>query len=201
MKRDDPLAAAKFELRCAASAIVSMRDARSYEAFEHSWRVYLQSIEKCWTKVAQGYRHISNRFQPWQSSFARTRNEDMLLRYLMQARNADAHSIQQITEYTPSQTQLRLTPAESGGRVHVRNLVIRGGKISYDNMAPSRTEINTVPPRIVLRDIVNRGVEYNVPTEHRGTALPECDPISVAEKGLAFYEDFLNRAEKEFGAT
>jgi hypothetical protein len=50
----------------------------------------------------------------------------------------------------------------------------------------------------LLLPIVNQGVTFTPPTEHLGEKLPQNDAILVAEKGLAFYEDFVTKAEEEF---
>jgi hypothetical protein len=56
----------------------------------------------------------------------------------------------------------------------------------------------SVPPGNMLLSIENRGARYDPPIEHLGQKLTATDPVTVAEKALAFYEDFLGQAETKF---
>ena len=64
-------------------------------------------------------------------------------------------------------------------------------------------QFGLLPPRRQFRlfPITNKGVQYQTPTEHLGIALDGTDPLLVAEKGFAFYQDFLRQVEEKFYAS
>ena len=110
----DPLKHPRRELAAAAKAIAGMRVAKSLDEFELEWRAYLNCIEKVWQKIENSCQHVKLTFQPWQGKFHRLRKKDMLLRYLKQARDADNHSIQDITKLQPGSRGYRFTNPKGG---------------------------------------------------------------------------------------
>lgn len=190
---EEPLKHSKSELRAAARAIESMESADSMDTFESEWRIFLACIEKVWTKIERTCQPHRNVFQPWQGSFQSLRRKDMLLRYLKQARDADNHSIQDITVMQPGRSTLRfLNP--NGGYIH--NLEIRNGKIV--NYQGDRMIQTTTSPHPIAIPIQNNGVWYNPPTTHLGKSVPDLSPLTLATLGLAFYTDYLAQVEHKF---
>ena len=51
---------------------------------------------------------------------------------------------------------------------------------------------------MVLADVLNQGKTYSVPLKHLGKKLKNASPINIAEQGYAFYEGFIDEAEKYF---
>ena len=114
-----------------------------------------------------------------------------LLHYLYQARHADQHSIQATTQELIGQLQLIIPPL---GTVELR----------LDKQRQTLTIIGecqfgvTRGPGYLLLPIANKGTSFAPPTEHLGEKLPRNDALLVAEKGIAFYEEFVARAEAQF---
>lgn len=102
-----------------------MRNAKSLDEFETEWRSYLNAIEKLWQKVERCCQHVRDAFEPWQGSYHRLRKKDMLLRYLKQARDADNHSIQDVTKIQPAQRGYRFVNPHGGS---IKHMEIRTGK-------------------------------------------------------------------------
>jgi hypothetical protein len=188
---ETPLRHSKQELRAARIALEGMRAAKSLEEFAISWRGFLDRLEKSWVKAERECQAFRNLFEPWQGAFKNLRRNDELLRYLYQARHADQHSIQPMTRELIAQLQLLIPPL---GTVELR----------LDEEKQTVTVIGecqfglTRGPGYLLLPIENKGVSFAPPIEHLGEKLPRNDAILVAEKGLAFYEDFVVKAEAKF---
>jgi hypothetical protein len=188
---ESPLQHSKQELRAARLALEGMRVARNLEEFAVSWRSFLDRIEKVWVKAERECQPFRSCFEPWQGTFKALRKNDALLRYLHQARHADQHSIQPTTQELIAQLQLVIPPL---GTVELQldeekqTLTVNGECLVGIIRGPS----------YLLLPIENRGTTFAAPTEHLGVQLLRNDALLVAEKGLAFYEDFVAKAGAEF---
>jgi hypothetical protein len=168
-----------------------MRDAKEFEAYALGWQTFLDKLEKVWVKAEREFQHIRNRFEPWQASFKELRKTDPLLRYLYQARHADQHSIQPTAGETLLSFMLEIPPGSTVG--------VEIDKEKGQLRIHGACQIKAVSgPRQMLIPITNRGTQYNPPQEHLGQKLEDNSPHTVAEKGLAFYQDFLRQAEAKF---
>ena len=123
---DDPLRHPRLELLSAAKALEAMRRAKSLDEFEVEWRAFLNCIEKVWQKAERCCQHVRGRFEPWQGSYHRLRKKDMLLRYLKQARDADNHSIQDVTKLHPGSRGYRFVNPRGG---YIKHMEIRNGEV------------------------------------------------------------------------
>jgi hypothetical protein len=119
------------------------------------------------------------------------RKEDELLRYLYQARHADQHSIQPLTQELIAVQQLTIPPL---GSVQLRFDEKTGMPIINGECLSQMIS----GPRYLLLPVVNRGETYVPPTKHLGEKLSLPDAVVVAEKGMAFYEDYVRQVEAEF---
>lgn len=190
---DEPLKHTRAELRAASRAIDSMKLADSMETFESEWREFLTCLEKVWNKTERTCQPQRNKFQPWQGRFEALRKKDMLLRYLKQARDADNHSIQDMTEIKPGEMTLEFANPVGAS---IQHLEIRGGQVVSYQGDPLIQK--TTPPHPIAVRIQNNGVWYNPPTSHLGLPVPNLHPITLAGLGLAFYSDFVDQVERKF---
>ena len=171
-----------------------MRAACNFEEFEDAWQDFLGCLEKSWIKTERACQPFSNRFQPWQGRFKKRRKDDLLLRYLKHARNADEHTLQETVEHHPGHRTLN--PAY-GNSWYIEHLEIQGGEIvSYSGDKP--LVVRDYPARLELRRFQDSGTWYEPPAYHQGRRLQQRDPISVAETGLRFYTHFVEQAEERF---
>jgi hypothetical protein len=192
---ETPLIRSKQELRAAAAALERMREGIQYEQFAAEWQTLVDRLEKVWVKAERECQQFENKFRPWQGAFQAVRKSDPLLRYLYQSRHADQHSVQVLTGFEMWRLLLKLPPKGSAG------IQIDEEKGTMTVSAGDQgIQFGMLPPRqrYCLFPITNQGVEYQTPTEHLGIQLDGTDPLLVAEKGLAFYQDFLRQAEEKF---
>lgn len=169
-----------------------LRSSKTLAEFEENWREYLQRLERVWHKANDQYRR-SPSWRGWMGKYKTLRDQDPLLRYLTNARNADEHSIQDITKQLPGGVGIR--PAE-GNVLIVKEMRIENGKWWINS--PSPITIVFSPAKTRLLPVENRGVRYPVPDLHLGSALNSNNVIEIAERGLSFYENFLVEAEAKF---
>ncbi|WP_353742573.1 hypothetical protein WHX55_10985 [Pseudomonas fluorescens] len=188
----DPLKLPKAELDAAEKAIVQMKASTSMGEFEIHWKHFLSCLEKTFKKIERTCQPQANIFQPWQGSYQRLRKKDMLLRYLKQARDADTHSIQEITQVKPGRTQMHSV----GQSVHIRHMSTNDdGTINYDG---TPMVVSHTPATPIAVPVKNNGEWYNPPTTHLGITVPSHNPVTLAELGLSFYKNYLNSVEKKF---
>ena len=188
-----PLKQAKAELESARSSIEAMQNSKSFEEFERNWRFFLGCLEKVWAKTERACQDKRNEFQPWQGQFSRLRKKDMLLRYLKQARDADTHSIQEITEIYPGHTSYKSLNNKSH---YIKKMVISNGNISHYEGDPMIQE--TVMPHPISIKVQNNGEWYNPPSKHLENPIENHHPVTLALLGLKFYSDFIHQVESKF---
>jgi hypothetical protein len=168
-----------------------MREAASFETFAVAWQMFLDRLEKVWVKAERECQAFRAKFEPWQGTFKVLRREDPLLRYLHQARHADQHSIQPTAVERLAGVLIEIPPS---GMVEL-HLDEEQGQLTLVGL---HRLIRREQPGYMLLPIENRGTAYKPPAEHLGQRLTAADPLTVAEKGLAFYEDFLRQVEERF---
>ena len=64
--------------------------------------------------------------------------------------------------------------------------------------SPQKIKIDFIPGKTSLLPVVNRGRTYAVPTSHLGKDIDPTNVVSVAERGIEFYETVLSQAEAFF---
>ena len=163
----DPLKPARMELAAAEKALGAMKMAGSMDEFESDWRQYLNAIEKLWQKAERCCQHVRANFQPWQAAYHRLRKKDMLLRYLKQARDADNHSIQDVTAIQPGTRAYRFINPQGG---YIKHMEIQDGRVVHYEGDPMIVE--DTPPHPVAVPIKNNGEWFNPPTSHLGCSVP-----------------------------
>lgn len=193
MKQTDVLKHAKAELAHGARAIESMSRAKSLEEFEAEWRTLLNCLEKAWVKTERACQPFAADFQPWQGQFLRMRKKDMLLRYLKQARDADNHSVQDMTKIAPGSVGYRFVNPTGG---YIKEMRIVNGVVEHYEGDPMVAEVR--PPHPVAVRVKNNGEWYNPPTSHLGEPVNTSHPIDLAKLGLAYYLGFVAQAERKF---
>lgn len=181
-----------LELAKARTAIEGMRKAKNLDEFEESWKAFLSRIERVWTK---GLSHFgkSPKWSGWQGKFEPLRRSDPLLSYLVNARGADEHTVNEIVARELGGIGIN---AAEGNSLYIEHMTINNGNIYIKS--PQKIRVDFIPSRTTLLPVVNRGSTYPVPTTHLGKPVDSTNVIAVAEAGAAFYERFLSEAEGFF---
>ncbi|AOW15109.1 hypothetical protein LPB72_21550 [Hydrogenophaga crassostreae] len=191
----DPLKQPRQEVAAAAKALADMREAKSLDEFEMEWRTCLNHLEKAWQKTERCCQPVRAQFEPWQGQFRKLRKKDMLLRYLKQARDADNHSVQDVTKLQPGSRGYKFLNSRGG---YIKNMEIRNGEVVHYEGDPMIVE--DTPPHPIAVPVKNHGEWFNPPTSHLGQAIPAPHPSLLAELGIKFYSEYVEQVwEKFFG--
>ncbi len=181
-----------LELAKARTAIDSMKNAKTLDEFEENWKAFLGRIERVWAK---GFGHFgkSPKWNGWQGKFEPLRRSDPLLSYLVNARGADEHTVNEIVGRAPGGVGIN---AAEGNSLYIEHMTINNGNIYIKS--PQKIRVDLIPTRTTLLPVLNRGRTYPVPTVHLGKPVDPNNVIAIAEAGAAFYERFLSEAEAFF---
>lgn len=181
-----------LELTKARAAIEAMRNGKTLDEFEESWKEFLGRLERIWTK---GINHFgkSPKWNGWQGKFEPLRISHPLLSYLVNARGADEHTVNEIVGRQPG--GIEINPAE-GDSLYIEHMTVNNGNNFVKS--PQKISVDFLSARTTLLPVINRGRADPVPTLHLGNPVDPINVIAIAEAGARFYERFLSEAEAFF---
>jgi len=178
------------ELRKAETELAAMRAATDVRVVRDHWIQFLHAIERVWSKSAAHYGK-SPKWSNWHKAYLDQRRADPLLSYLVNARGAEEHTVEEVANPKPGSILIR---GNSSGAAYVERLRIEQGRVvEYRGDQP----LEMSPAHVELRTVVNRGKSYPPPTSHLGAPLAQ-DVHACASAALAYYSGFLRVAEAKF---
>lgn len=169
---EDPLRLPIQELTSAWEAAHRIRETETLDQLNAEWAAVLNHLEKLWVKTDIACTAEKPGFSNWNAPWVKLRKSDPLLRYLIQARHADNHSVQ----YLSSQVIGHL-------------LVDPKGRMGL-NMLDS--------PELAIDQVINRGIKYPTPDTHLGQPLKTRDPRVLSVHACNFYADYLRQVRRSF---
>lgn len=181
-----------IELTKARAAITAMREAKSLDEFEERWKEFIGRLERVWNKAFSHFGK-SPKWNGWKGKIEGLRKTDPLLSYLVNARGAEEHTVNEIVGREPGGIGIN---AAEGNSLYIERMEINDGNIFIQS--PQRIRVDFIPARTTLLSVTNRGRIYPVPTAHLGATVDPNNVISIAEAGAQFYEGFLVEAEGFF---
>lgn len=181
-----------LELARAREAAARMAAAASLDEYEEHWKEFLRRVERCWNKAHAHYGK-SPKWNGWHGRIDRLRRTDPLLSYLVNARGAEEHTVNEITTRHPG--GIGINPAE-GNSLYIERMEVNNGVISV--RSPQKIKVDFIPARMGLLPVTNRGRTYVTPTLHLGNTIDPQNVQAVAGMALAFYEQVLREAEAFF---
>lgn len=182
----------RIELAKAKACIEAMRNARSLDEFEEHWKNFLHKLERVWNKTFHHYSK-SPKWNGWKGKYEHLRKKDPLLSYLVNARGADEHTVNEITSRKPG--GIGINPAE-GNSLYIEHMTINKGQISI--RSPQKIRVDFIPAKTVLVPVINRGRTYPVSASHRGNSIDPTKVTDIAETAVEFYKEFLDEVEAYF---
>jgi hypothetical protein len=172
------------------------RDPITYKQFRPLWAELLVALNAGTEKLFSGARGCT-KSETWRNKHRNLQRTDPLIRYLHQARNADEHGIEEITEV--------IRPTWDLHGVRSGHTIMTDGRgvpiiVSSPNVPPPRVDYR--PTRINLIDVVNSeyGDRFPVPREHLGRPIPLPEgrsapgPLEVGGLGLEYLGAMLAEA-------
>lgn len=200
------LAKPRFELAAAEACLALMHRAQTLAELEAAWSALLTRLERVWYKTLNQMKPIP-RFLGWSGKYHALRGTDELLRYIVNARGADEHTIGEIVGIPFKESSLgRLHIVGEGGETAalwafpvMKEFLERAG-LSEEAVvhAEAHEKMTFRASQARLNIIHNRGVAHTPPTAHLGKPLQATDPIAVATLAISFYRDFIQDVESTF---
>lgn len=167
-----------------------MKGAKSLDEYVIYWGDYLSLLEKSWNKVLAQCNGVE-KFKYYKGLIEHKRKTDPLLRYLKQARNADQHTIQEIAK---AKGRIPLNPTGSGSFSYL--MITKDGRLMSD---AQNIEFKLIDPSMHAANIVNKSVQYEVPTTHLGDKIEDnTNPLVLAKLGLKYYNSEILKIESAF---
>ena len=177
--------------RMASEAVESLAKANSYNEFSTAWFNFLMAWKGIYTLLEQGAKDAPESKQ-WFAAKRKIREEDPLLEYLYQARNAEEHGLSRTWRSSTGEVLVKVTP---GQNISHSKDPITGQFTVFDADTGEPLEMvqqTSAGPALVL--IRNRNKEYGPPIGHLGEVV-DITPTGVAAAGLVYMQSLLIEAE------
>lgn len=181
-----------LELAKARAAIDEMRHANTLDGFEEAWKMFLGRLERVWYKGSSHFGK-SPKWNGWKGRFEGLRKNDPLLSYMVNARHADEHTVNEIVGKEHGGIGIN---AAEGNSLYIERMEINAGNIFIKS--PQKIRVDFLPARTTLLPVTNRGRVYPIPISHLGNPVDPTNVIAVADRAAQFYEHFLIKAEEFF---
>ena len=175
------------EFDYAEESLSLMKTASSLDKYEKHWKDFLHYVYLGWEKCELLTKDIGST-QQVRGFVNRCINQDGLIQYLFQARNANQHTIKEIVQKQPGVH--RIVAGEGGVKIHGGR--IEGSQQEHTLVCEGNFKIEFRPDSLQVVDVKSRNVKYPVPVEHLGAQVSTFVPHELAEMGLAFYKAKLD---------
>jgi hypothetical protein len=169
-----------------------MHSAKSFAEVEDAWNEYLSAIEKTWQRAKIACNANRTHLGKWREGQDALRQKDPLLRYLIQARQTDQHTIHEHIVHVHGSTKIGFPIGQ--GDAFIENLAVGNGLVLYNGSHP--LPVTQTAPRIELKTVEDRRGSYPPPESHLGIPIRRTtNPFLVADLGLRYYQAMLDELE------
>lgn len=187
---------AEGRLRLATKHANAISACKSHDEFADTWYQFLVTYKNVYTALEQGAK-ASPQSRQWFGAKKIERRDDPLLQYLFQARHADEHGIESVTQFVPGSVAIGVRKPGFSGSVRINGSLETGMLVESMDGKPVLVEHTNPHSRLVA--VTGRGpVVYPVPVEHQGKPLPDPFPATLAGLAVAYLsalvEDARSRA-------
>lgn len=184
---------AETALGRAAKALDRLRAGNELEEIEEAWDHFLQAASKVYEKIKAGARGDQASWR-WFGGRVDQRRDDPLLSYVHHARNSDHHRFEEVVERREPST----TWGATGGAVHITGFKEGSDGLPEAIWTPANPGASITVERFAAHllavPVIDRGVEYDVPTSHCGQRLPDRNVITIAEHTLSYLQGMVSEA-------
>ena len=192
---------AQSRLRVAKQAALDLAHCDNFETFTDTWYRFLTSAKNIYTVLEQGAK-VSAQSRQWFGAKAAERRGDTLLQYLYEARNADEHGLEPISEVTGGDLRISFpnTGCDFTAAVHVAHVnsnfsVAPFEIISADHSGGETIDTFQTVKKARLIDVVARGNRVLAPpTTHMGIPITERSPEAIAGLALIYLDSLVSEA-------
>ncbi|MDN7803078.1 hypothetical protein [Burkholderia gladioli] len=187
------LDAARVALQYAKDGVEEMKHAEDHGNFARAWIEILGHLTRVWNKTESALKGDPKFYNsPITKRVIEQRKTDELLVYLIQARNADEHGVESLTE--SRRGGYGISPANPGKPLIINSAKIRNGRlVEFDS--PTEVSVKIIPPKTIALPVKNRGKIYVPPTSHLGSSVSDASLIDLATLGIIYYEQVFKELE------
>ena len=189
---------AKQRLDQARSALSALPRCKTFVEFEKEWLNFLLHAGGVYTQLEQATKpDVSSR--QWYGAKKRQRKSDPLLSYMHHARNADEHTLEQVSDFKPGRISIgqpgSLPPGKSA-RVVMNIEKPVDFEYSFPGAESPLIEMNSLKLR--AKPVTDRGIQYEIPKSHLAKEISNPTPEKLAELTVQFVSDLIVEAESKF---
>jgi hypothetical protein len=171
----------------AKEAVTSMQQADNLDKLEKGWTDFLIMANRVYTKLEQGAKS-NGTSKGWFGRKKHERRKDPLLSYIKNARDADEHGIERVTERKGGGVAIKFPEGTVVEHGHIRSGPT-GADIAVTLREPpaSPTHIHVFPASLTLVEVTNYGDKYPPPSS--------TNPIQVAQRMVSLLDGLISEAE------
>jgi hypothetical protein len=187
----DGLMAAKTEMRRADEHFKRLKVAQSIADTKDAWSDFLVYFNRFFTKLEQASK--SGKSKGWYDLIKNERKNSSCLSYLLHARNVDEHGIAAIHEDAPGDLRI----GAPGEAVSFSGVLSPRGSFGTVKGIGTTATVSQRPPRVELKQVVDRGVPYDPPVNPASPFRDAHTPIELADIGMTALTRIMEEAEKQ----
>lgn len=185
---------AEIRMKRAKTALDRISKAGDFNEFSEAWTDFLLASVSILSILEKG-AHVNPTSKQWYYSTKKAGRKDPLVRYIVQARNADEHGIEAVVTHVPGGVEI----GKNGEPVHVKRLFWDEDGRMIVHLQPVNgkvptVEVKTAHPKLVKVHDDRFGDAFDPPAEHLGQPLPDTSPYTVASKMMAYLERVMTEA-------
>jgi hypothetical protein len=182
------IVAARIEYNRATESLTAIATANDFTAVETHWAAFLVAAGRVFTKLEQGAK-LLDKSKAWWGNQLHRRRTDPLLRYLWHARNADEHTLQDVTQRHHGSAKI-VEPTKE--EIAALNQALEKETRPWTPLGM----VEWLPDHVELLPVVDRGVRYDPPASHLGNPIVGSSPAHLAELMLTYLDAMVKEADE-----
>ncbi len=183
----------RIRLARANQALDKLCKSQNFDAFSEAWTDFLLAANSIFSILEKGALSDATTKQ-WFFSKKKQARKDPLVRYMVQARNADEHGIEPVAEPVPGHIAIGV----GGESVYIKSLTIGGGHVRGEILPVEgrfpTVEIQNAHPRLITVKDDRFGDSFDPPAEHLGKKLSDASPLTVATLMMRYLSGLIDEA-------
>ena len=185
---------AQRRLDKARKALENVAHSTNHDDFESAWTDLLISLNTIMTVLEKGAKD-SPQSRQWFGGKKKEVRTDPLLRYLVQARNADEHGLEKVSEHVPASlsvgrgnrfVHIEYVKFDHLGRMSAKFTALDGRPLDVTHTLPHAALVAVSDDRF--------GDTFAPPNEHLGQSIDDPSPYWAGEKAVAYYQALITEA-------
>jgi hypothetical protein len=199
MTESNAIRHSRARLENACEALQRLDEAQTLDAAERAWSALLLAGNAIYSKLEQGSK-VNGQATAWFGRAKHKRKYDPLLCYMHHARNAEEHTIEDVTNRRKA-GEASFTFREPFDPKKLEGLQLRVDLDKRGQVLVSSSDEDVVStemydkPSLVLVRVKDSGVYFDPPYEHLGIGLPSRSPSTIGSLFVVFLTTLIDEAK------